>query len=102
MADRKINKIARLEIPFSKPEDLTIGEKYQITDMNYTDTKYGKKVTVTLNNDKCIIYLPARVSSALVNDTDEYAYHKSKCMENRLYIRFLEGLYNKCEFLYDN
>lgn len=100
MTDRQINKIARLEIPTVKPEDLTIGQKYRIMDLKTANTKYGKKVLATLNNE-CIIFLPSRVSIALVTDPEEYMYHTSKVEEGHLHIRFLEGTYHQCEFVYD-
>lgn len=100
MAERNINKIARLEIPTVRIEDLIIGDKYKIIDMRTSNTKYGKKVMATLSTGSAI-YLPARVSAALVEEPEEYAYHKMKVEEKKLCIRFLEGPYNKCEFLYE-
>lgn len=100
MAERMINKIARLEFPTVRIEDLHIGEKYKITEFKMANTKYGKKVMATLDNE-CDIFLPARVSSALLRDPKEYEFHQVKIIEGVLYIRFLEGPYNRCEFLYE-
>lgn len=44
MTDRNINKIARLDIPTLRMEELVIGKKYRVTELKSSDTKYGKKV----------------------------------------------------------
>lgn len=100
MAERPINKIARLEIPTVRIEDLHVGVIYKITELKMANTKYGKKVMATLDNE-CAIFLPARVSHALVSDPEEYEFHQVKIIEGLLRIRFLEGPYNRCEFLYE-
>lgn len=101
MAERMINKIARLELPTVRIEDLTVGVKYKITEMKVANTKYGKKVLATLDNE-CTIFLPARVSSAFMSDPEEFEFHQVKVAEGLLHIHFFEGPYNRCEFLYTN
>lgn len=101
MAERNINKIARLDIPTVNMEDLTIGKKYRVTELKISETKYGKKVIVTLDTE-CVVFLPARVSAALVNDPEEFMYHHTKVEERQLHIRTLEGSYHRFEFLYED
>lgn len=101
MTDRNINKIARLDIPTLRMEELVIGKKYRVTELKSSDTKYGKKVLVTLDT-KCVVFLPARVSAALLNNPEEYEYHTKKVEERQLHIRVLEGDYHRFEFLYED
>ena len=51
--------------PFKKVSDLTINEKYLITNAEIKDTKYGKSVQITVIEDcsEIMFFLPKRFSN---------------------------------------
>lgn len=101
MENGKINEIARLEnvLPTQKVAELKINQKSQITQLKAMKTRYGEKMTATLD-DEFMIFLPARISTAFL-DSDELKKHEVLATENRLFIRFLGGKWNPCEFIYE-
>ncbi|XP_011312939.1 uncharacterized protein [Fopius arisanus] len=77
MTERSINKIARCEsLPVKRLDDLTLGVDYQINAFKSVNTKYGRRIVATLAAEHDV-FLPARESAALLDDHEEYIYHKT-------------------------
>ena len=60
---KTLNK--KVTSPFKKVSDLTIDKKYLITNVGFKDTKFGKSVQITTNEDDSEIkfFLPKRYSN---------------------------------------
>lgn len=102
MENGKINEIARLEniLPTKKVVELEVNKKFQITEFKSMKTRYGQKTTAALDNE-FMIFLPSRISTYLLEEVAEFKKHETLAADNRLFIRFLGGKWNTCEFIYE-
>ena len=91
-----INKVARKDdfLPTKKILEVEHNKNYQITAFKTANTKFGLKLMVTLDG-AFMIFLPARISKVLVENTDQLQLYKKAAAENQLYLRFLGGAYNQ-------
>lgn len=97
----KINKVARLEdfLPTKKIAELENGKTYKITFIKNVQTKFGPQVTVELDGEFSI-FLPSRIGKMLHQDQEQFQELTKVSAENHLYLRYLGGKYQQCEFLY--
>lgn len=94
----KLNEVSRVEnINTIKMMDLEINKNYHVTDVVQVNTKYGEKIIVT-TEDGFRMFLPARISRALINDPEQLQQLKEECKKEHLYLCYLGGKYNSCEF----
>ena len=94
-----INKVAGIDdyLPTKKIIELEPMKYYKITAFRTAKTKFGLKLMATINGS-FVIFLPARISKFLLENTDELEMYKTALANDKLYIRFLGGLYDQCEF----
>uniref|UniRef100_A0A0C9RLJ3 64 protein n=1 Tax=Fopius arisanus TaxID=64838 RepID=A0A0C9RLJ3_9HYME len=94
-----INKIATRGnfLPTKRRTELSLNQKYLVTDLKVISTKFGPKVVVALN-DECIVYLPPRLSNAFQQDPTKLEKYREAAAAERLEITFLDGEFNPCLF----
>lgn len=88
----KWNKIGKSEPnTLKKISDLELGQLYVIREIRKTMTKYGEKVTVSLDGD-VYCYLPAKLSHALLQNQEEGMKEiQQELAQGVLHLRRLEG-----------
>ena len=87
----KLNAIARGGfLPTKRLVDLTKGQRYMVTNMKEVTTKYGEKVVTELESE-FDVFMPNRVSEALLQDDDFYFQLLSAANKYELFIIYNGG-----------
>ena len=87
----KLNEIARGGfLPTKRLTDLTKGQRYMLTNLKEVNTKYGKKVIAELESE-FDVFMPNRVSEALLQDDDFYFQLLSAANKLELFIIYNGG-----------
>lgn len=96
----RLNEISRLEdfLPTKKLSELEINRTYEVTNMKFVNTKYGKQIVADLER-RCSVFLPARTSQVLNDDEDLFKKMRYSSHNHGLPIRYLDGKYNRIEFV---
>lgn len=95
-----INAVSRLEniLPTKKWSELDVNADYNVSALVTVNTKFGASIVASINNEYSL-YLPTRVVNALKEKPDVFQAMIQVAAEGHLYLRYLGGKYNKCEFL---
>ena len=88
----KLNTIARAGFfPAKRLVDLTKGQRYMVISLKEVTTKYGKKVVAELESE-FDVFLPNRVSEALLQDDDNFYFkHLDAANKYELFIIYNGG-----------
>lgn len=96
----KLNEVSRLEkfLPTKRLSDLEMDKPYEITNMRFVNTKYGRQVVADLEKNFSV-FLPARTNHLLDDDADLFGKMMLRTRNHGLALRYLGGKYNRIEFI---
>lgn len=96
----KLNEVSQLTkfLPTKKISELEVNKTYEITNMRFANTKYGRQVVADLER-KISVFLPARTNHFLNDDADLFEKMLIRTHNHGLALRYLGGKYNSVEFV---
>ena len=86
----KINAIAE-GLPTKKVADLDKNHAYRVTLLKKVNTRFGERVVAELGDDGVQIYLPLRVSDALLVDEEMYKILCDNIVTRTLFIHYINS-----------
>lgn len=93
----ELNQVSANAFPPRKNwEELEVGQQYMITTIRKVDTKYGKRMVFTVN-EEFQLFVPARVSNKLYEDSVLYENLAAKA--NKMELFFLNLGHGKFKFM---
>lgn len=94
-----INRVGRPEefLPVKKLMELEIEKEYTITKMKTSQTKWGPRITVDLENE-FTCFLPSRFVQAFAENDTLFQQMVTAVSENKLRMLYYGSKYNHLEF----
>ena len=95
-----LNRIALLQeaqLELKKVADLEVGKLYQLSNIRKVKTRFGDRIIIGIEGTFSV-FLPARLTDRVTSTFDNLL---EAVEERRMFIKFLGGQFNLCEFIYD-